>query len=115
MVACGVNAEVQPFEMMQACLAVFTDLDQVSYFICHSLFILVTELSQVLEFIASLSKSSLSGQVIEDSRWRPEHLESSSTKKGLQNSQKKQGAEVKMEDTGTKMLNFEHVFFYYCG
>ncbi|CAG5136281.1 unnamed protein product, partial [Candidula unifasciata] len=29
MVACGVNAEVQPFEMMQACLAVFTDLDQI--------------------------------------------------------------------------------------
>ena len=29
MVTCGVNAEVQPFDMLQACLAVFTDLDQV--------------------------------------------------------------------------------------
>ncbi|GFN99541.1 serine/threonine-protein kinase 36 [Plakobranchus ocellatus] len=29
MVTCGVNAEVQPFEMLQACLAVFTDLDQI--------------------------------------------------------------------------------------
>ncbi|KAK3796590.1 hypothetical protein RRG08_057839 [Elysia crispata] len=29
MVTCGVNAEVQPFEMLQACLAIFTDLDQI--------------------------------------------------------------------------------------
>ncbi|KAH9525670.1 Serine/threonine-protein kinase 36 [Bulinus truncatus] len=28
MVICGINAEVQPFEMLQACLSVFTDLDQ---------------------------------------------------------------------------------------
>ncbi|RUS86279.1 hypothetical protein EGW08_005971, partial [Elysia chlorotica] len=29
MVTCGVNAEVQPYEMLQACLAIFTDLDQI--------------------------------------------------------------------------------------
>lgn len=30
MVACGVSCEVQPEEMLQACLAVFTDLAEVS-------------------------------------------------------------------------------------
>uniref|UniRef100_A0A2C9JQD1 non-specific serine/threonine protein kinase n=1 Tax=Biomphalaria glabrata TaxID=6526 RepID=A0A2C9JQD1_BIOGL len=29
LVTCGVNAEVQPYEMLQACLSVFTDLDQI--------------------------------------------------------------------------------------
>ncbi|BFZ18847.1 hypothetical protein BsWGS_21886 [Bradybaena similaris] len=50
MVACGVNAEVQPFEMMQACLAVFTDLDQIcvrppfEYGVLDGLLMLLNEL-----------------------------------------------------------------------
>ncbi|XP_035828028.1 serine/threonine-protein kinase 36 [Aplysia californica] len=37
MVTCGVNAEVQPFDMLQASLAVFTDLDQVcARFLTHT-------------------------------------------------------------------------------
>ena len=41
MVTCGVNAEVQPFEMLQACLAIFTDLDQVQQAGFKAFFLLI--------------------------------------------------------------------------
>ncbi|XP_059141268.1 serine/threonine-protein kinase 36-like [Physella acuta] len=50
MVTCGVNAEVQPYEMLQACLAVFTDLDQIcvrppfEYGVLDGLLMLLNEL-----------------------------------------------------------------------
>ena len=51
MVYCGVSVEVQPEEMLQACLAVFTDLQQVAHYCIYSKYLDI--------FVLNLNKSIL--------------------------------------------------------